>query len=72
MDGTSFVALYRGQTISSATLIAVSSDAALVAAVADYLLHERSKPERDAILASLERGRRDALRLIHEEAQREP
>jgi hypothetical protein len=66
MSGTSFVALYRGRTISSARLIAVSADQRLAA---DVAAHMRCQPmaSDDSIVTELERGRDAALRLIEEE-----
>ncbi len=65
---TAFVAVYRGPTVASARLIAVSSDADLVAEVAARLLRESPHHECDAAAASVERGRRKALRIIRREA----
>lgn len=70
MTGTSFVAYYRGATVATARLIAMSSDQALVADVASRMLAERDRPESDPVLAGLERGRRAALRLIEREARK--
>jgi hypothetical protein len=62
-----FLALYRGDTVGKAQLIAVSADPATVADFATRLL--RQPPQTgdsspDPVLASIERGRRQALRLI--------
>ena len=67
--GTSFVALYRGATVATARLIATSADPALVADVAARVLAARDRVEDDPVLASLERGRRAALRVIGHEAR---
>ena len=72
MPGTSFVALYRGESVSAARLVAVSTDPALVATVSDRLLRDQTEPEQDAVIANVERGRRAALRLIRSEARRGP
>jgi hypothetical protein len=69
---TTFVALYRGETVASARLIAVTADPLLVADVSSRLLGHRSADEPDLIVAGLERARRSALRQIHEEASHEP
>lgn len=66
MSGTSFVALYRGRTISSARLVAVSADRRLAADVAARMRHEPLLSEDD-VVAEVERGRRAALRLIEGE-----
>jgi hypothetical protein len=68
MPATSFVAVYRGATIATARLVAVSSEPALVAEVAARLLQELAVEEPDPIAAKLEGGRRSALRLIAREA----
>ena len=65
---TSFVALYRGESISSARLVAVSADPFIVAAISDQLLRERQAGDQDSVIANLERGRHAALRVIHREA----
>jgi hypothetical protein len=72
VNGTSFVAIYRGPTISAARLIAVSADPSLVAEVCDRLLTSPPPDDPDSITAGIERGRRAALRLIHREASRAP
>ena len=63
MEGTSFIALYRGATIRSARLVAVSADPRLAADVARRILREPVDDE-DSVVATLERGRRSALRAI--------
>ncbi len=68
MAGTSFVAIYRGPTVASARLVAVSSDPTLVADVSARLLKSRSSEDSDPAAANLERGRRAALKVIHKEA----
>ena len=68
MRGVSFVALYRGPTISSARLIAVSADPELAAQVSARLLDQTDEAERDPVVVTLERGRRAALRAIKREA----
>ena len=63
----SFVALYRGPTVSEARLVSASSDPALVAHVAERLLE---KPlEDDDVLAPIDAGRRQALRLVLDETE---
>jgi hypothetical protein len=66
---TTFVAIYRGQTISSARLIALSADPALVSDVSTRLLQERSAEIADPVIQSVERGRTAALRLIKRESR---
>lgn len=66
----SFLALYRGKSLQSAQLVAVSTQSDLVAEVAGELLLEqaaRSETE-DPALGSVQTGRERALRLIRDEA----
>jgi hypothetical protein len=64
----SLVALYRGATVASAKLVSVTSDPSLVARVAHVLLsHEPTSP--DPIVDAMSSGRREALRLVREEAE---
>jgi hypothetical protein len=65
---TSFVALYRGETIAAARLVAVSAEPALVRDLAKRILAEPENEEPDAVLQQLERGRRRALQLVKTEA----
>jgi hypothetical protein len=71
MSGTSFVALYRGKTISSARLVAVSADRRLAAEVAARMRCQPT-PSEDNIVTELDRGRRAALLLIEEEVDDAP
>ncbi len=68
---TNFIALYRGDTISSAKIIAVSADTDLVADFAARMLHRQEESESDPIVRILDAGRQQALRLIAEEAEDE-
>jgi hypothetical protein len=63
-----FVALYSGPSVGEAQLIAVSIDRNLVAEVSARLLQETGHKESDPIVAKLEQGRRQALRLINKAA----
>jgi hypothetical protein len=65
---TAFVAVYRGPTVASARLVAVSSDPRLVADVASRLLREPSADGDDPATTSIDRGRRAALRVIRRDA----
>ena len=67
---TSFVAIYRGQTVGDARLIAVSANPDLVAEVSSKLL-ENPACESDEVLKALDSGRRSALALVAQEAKRE-
>ena len=61
-----FVAVYSGDTISTARLVAVSADPALVRDITDRLLHG-SEPAENPVAQQVEQGRRAALRLIRQE-----
>ena len=63
-----FVALYSGPSVGEARLIAVSVDSNLVAEVSARLLQETDCKEPDPVVAELETGRRQALRLINQAA----
>jgi hypothetical protein len=60
----SFLALYRGETIGAAKLVATSADPELVRAFADHLLGDSREQEQDSVLRELENGRRSALQLV--------
>jgi hypothetical protein len=64
-----FVALFRGPTVSEARLLALSLDADLTAAVAERLLSEPSTADPDDIvLREQQRSERRILRLVRSEA----
>ena len=65
---TSFVALYRGESVGAAKLIAVSAEPQLVRDLAARILAESEDEEPDAALRELERGKRRALQLVKSEA----
>jgi hypothetical protein len=69
---TTFVVIYRGHTIADARLIALSADPALVADVTARILQERSAEDSDPVIGSLEKGRREALRLARASCGRCP
>ena len=62
-----FIALYSGQTLASARLVAVSSDASVVRDFAGRLLAEAPAVGGDPVATSIETGRRQTLRLIRED-----
>ena len=62
-----FLALFRGRSVGEARMICASSDAALVAFVADKLLQTPCETT-DPIVQSLEAGKRRARRLVRQEA----
>jgi hypothetical protein len=63
-----FVAVYRGDSVASAKLIAVTAEPDLGSHVSGRLLRRQDDGPRDPVITRLERGRRSALRLISEEA----
>lgn len=66
---TTYVAVYRGLTISDSRLVALSANPSLVADVTTRILAERQYEEPDLVVACVEEGRRQALKLIKQEAQ---
>ena len=68
---TSFVAIYRGQTVGSARLIAVSANPGLVAEVSSKLLEDARHNDGDEVLEALDGGRRAALTLVAQKANEE-
>jgi hypothetical protein len=68
---TSFVALYRGDNIREAKMIAVTGDPKVVAHVVAELLDapEQHPETTDPVLKALNSGRHRALRLIKVEAR---
>jgi hypothetical protein len=65
---TSFIALYRGETIGSARLVAATTDIEIVRDFAERMLSVPEGQEPDAVLRELELGRRRALRLVQDDA----
>ena len=59
-----FLALYRGDSVSTAKLLAVTAEAEIVRDVAARLLNEPDT-EEDVVSLELARGRRRALELVH-------
>ena len=68
----SFLALYRGSSVASAELVAVSTDPDLVGRYANDLLHNPDLEERttDPALREILEGRRRALELVRDEGKR--
>ena len=60
---TSFLALYRGESIASARLVAVTAEPQLVRDFARRML-AKSEGQPDLVLSELEKGRRRALELV--------
>ncbi len=70
----SFVVIYRGDSIQTAELVAVSTNPSLVAHVAGDLLRERNEATRDGleadpVLDAVRDGRRRALEFVHAESE---
>jgi hypothetical protein len=65
---TSFVALYRGDTVSAAKIIAVSADPELVRGFAARMAAEPSEQESGAVLGDPERGGRCTVLPMRDEA----
>jgi hypothetical protein len=61
---TTFLALYRGESVSAAKLLALSAEPKLVREFAEQLLAGPQKQETDPVIAELEGGRRRALELV--------
>lgn len=62
----SFLALYRGESISSARLVAVASDAEIVREFAGKLLTEPEESDTDPVAIEIERGKRRALQVVRD------
>jgi hypothetical protein len=60
---TSFLALYRGESIASAKIVAVTAESRLVCDFATRMLAEPEQ-EPDFVLRELQKGRRRALELV--------
>ena len=63
---TTFVALYRGKNLSECRLLALSVEPSVVKAFAKLLLRKKTRLS-DEVIAALEAGRTNALRLVCEE-----
>jgi hypothetical protein len=60
-----FLALYRGESVSAAKLLALTAEPALVRDFAARLLEESVQTQdTDPVLGELEQGRRRALHLV--------
>jgi hypothetical protein len=65
---TTFIALYRGQTLNDARLIALSSDPTIISDFTTRLISEPLR-EDDPALRELTKGRRRALKVVQQENQ---
>jgi hypothetical protein len=64
------LALYRGESVNAAKLLAVTAEPNLVHDFAARLLEQpESEQEPDRVLEELEEGRRRALRLVKDGAE---
>lgn len=63
---TTFIAIYRGDAPSRATLVAATSDPAIVSDVARQILDKTESTDQinDPVVEVLQNGRKHALRLI--------
>lgn len=61
---TSFLALYRGDTVASSKILALTADHQIVQDFAERLLEEPLEADEDLVSTRLKGGRRSALRLI--------
>jgi hypothetical protein len=64
----SFIALYHGDTISSAALVATTADPEVVRDFAERMLFVPEGQEPGAVRRELELGRRRVLRLVRDDA----
>jgi hypothetical protein len=64
---TSFLALYRGESVTAAKIVAVTAESSLVRDFAVRMLAE-PEDEPDTVLRELGKGRRRALQLVRTEA----
>ena len=65
----SFIALYRGESIGTARLVATTADSDIVRDFAERMLCMVEEEEPDAALRELSLSRRRALRLIRDDAE---
>lgn len=65
----SFLALYRGDSVGTAELVAVSTDPDLVARFADEFLQRKSNPSADPIVGVIRDAERRALEQVRDEAE---
>ncbi len=66
---TTFLALYRGESVSAAKLVTLTAEPSVVGEFAARMLDNLKESEADAVLQELERGRRRALQLVKNEAE---
>jgi len=61
---TTFLALYRGESVSAAKLLALTAEPTLVRDFAARLLVDPEEQVQDVVLQELEHGRRRALQRV--------
>jgi hypothetical protein len=66
------LALYRGESVAAAKLLALTAEPELVRDFAERILARPEEQEADAVLAELEHGRQRALDLVKDEARQAP
>jgi hypothetical protein len=67
---TTFLALYRGESVGASKLIALTAEPAVVVDFATRMLGEPEEESgHDAVLNELETGRRRALALVKDEVE---
>lgn len=72
-SASTFIAIYRGRTVSDARLVAVSSDPAIVAlTVGQILADQNDRSSDDPVVGAIDRARRRGLRLIQRELREAP
>jgi hypothetical protein len=65
-----FLALYRGESVGASKLVTLTAEPSVVADFATRMLQQPVEPEPDAVLYELEDGRRRALELVRDEADK--
>lgn len=67
---TTFLALYRGESVGASKLVALTAEPATVADFATRMLAEPEEESgHDPVLSELETGRRRALALVKDEVE---
>jgi len=61
---TTFLALYRGESVGAAKLLALTAEPTVIREFATHLLVEPEEREQDVVLQELEHGRRRALHRV--------
>jgi hypothetical protein len=70
---STFIAVYRGRTASDARLVALTSDAVIVALVVSQILTDQNdRSADDPVVDAIDRARRQGLRLIRRELREPP